>query len=146
MTEITTTLDTANQLNINRDDSIIFLWDNRFQPEVYTNTSGGDLTLPGGTVMGRIAATGLLLPLKSAAIDGSQYPVGILSETVTVIDTESANVSICTGGDVAEGKLVFDGGDTLATIVDGKQLKDRIAGDNLGIKLVPSTDLSAYDN
>lgn len=146
MSGTTTTLNTNSQLNIDRETSIIFLWDNRYDSETYENTTGGELTLPAGTVMGRIAASGKLLPLKSAAIDGSQYPVGILTEAHTVADTVEVTVSICVSGDVAQEKLVFDGSDTTATIIDGRQLGDRIGSDTVGINLVPSTDLTAYDN
>jgi len=146
MSTATIALNTANQLNINRDTAKVFLGSNRYEPEVHTNITGAEETLVAGTVMGRIAATGLLLPLKSAAVDGSQYPVGILTEDVTLAIAASANVSICVAGDVAEEQLGFDGADDLSTIIDGRQLGDRIASDTVGIKLVPTTELTGYDN
>lgn len=146
MTKITTTLDTANQLNINRDDSIIFLWDNRYEPFTHTNITGAEETILAGTVMGRIAATGLLLPLVAAAIDGSQIPIGISTEDITLAIGASAVMSICVAGDVAEEKLIFNAAETVATLSDGRRLDDRIGADTVGIKLVPSTDLSKYDN
>lgn len=142
----TVVINTNSQLNINRDTAKVFLDCNRYENEVYENTTGGDVTLTKGQVMGRIAATGKLLPLKSAAVDGSQYPVGIVTETVTVATTVEINVSICVEGDVAKEQVVFDGADTFATIVDGRQLGDRIASDTVGIKLVETTDLTNYDN
>jgi len=142
----TVTVNTDNQLNINRDTAKVFLDANRYENEVYENTTGGDVTITKGQLMGRISASGKLLPLKSAAADGSQYPVGIATKTETVADTVEINMSICVAGDVAEEQLVFDGADTLSTVVDGKQLRDRIASDTVGIKLVETTDLTNFDN
>lgn len=146
MSSGTVVVDTENQLNINRDISIIFLGNNLYDIETYTNNSGGDLTLPAGTLMGRVSGTGVLKPVAAASVDGSQYPIGILTETVTVLNTASAQVSIGVKGDVAEEKIVFDGAETFSTVVDGRQLRDRIASDTQGINLVTTLDLTGFDN
>ena len=143
----TTTLNTENQLNTNYEQYAIFLADNDYAPRNYTNGTGSEITLAAGTVMGIISATDILLPLESDAVDNSQYPVGILTQDVTVANGASKVLSSCVGGEVNENRLVFQNGtDTLATVVDGKTLRDRIAGDTLGILLTPTEDLSEFDN
>jgi len=142
----TVVLNTNSQLNINRDISQVFLGNNRFENVVHTNVTGAEGVLVAGTVMGRIAATGLLLPLIAAAVDGSQYPSGILANDVTLAIGASATVSICVEGEVAEEKLIFNAAETLLTVVDGRNLRDRIAADTVGIKLITSTDLTGFDN
>lgn len=142
-----TVINTSNQQTTNYDTSKIFIWNNRFQTENYNNSGYDAVDLVAGTVMGRVAATGKIVPLDSGASDGSQYPVGILNQDWTVDGGDDQNVSICIAGDVAVEKIVFaTEGDDLETIVDGKQLKDRIQGDTMGIKLVPGTDLTGTDN
>lgn len=137
----------SNQAIINSDTTKIFVWKNRYNSATYTNDTGETVTLASGTLLGRISATGEVYPLDSAAVDGSEYPVGVLLEDVTVLDTESATLTYCVSGDVVESKIIFLGyGDDISTVVDGKQLRDRIASDTVGINLVSSTELSAYDN
>lgn len=129
----------------NYDTSIIFLRDNKYEGAQYTAV-GGDKVLLAGMVMGRVTATGQLLQCKSAASDGSVVPVGILTKDITVLDTIVADVNICTGGEVAEEKVVMDGSDTLDTIYSARRLRDRIAGDTVGIVLVPGIENTINDN
>lgn len=138
---------TENQMTTNYDHSIIFLGNNNFETVTYTNGTGGEVALLAGTVMGRISADQKLLPLESDAVDGSQFPVGILTEPATVADGASVKLSICTRGDVEGNRLVFfNGTDDLDTVVSGRSLRDRIGGDTLGIKLYFSSENTAYDN
>jgi hypothetical protein len=146
MSSQTVSLNAGNQAIIKTDTSKIFLWNNRYESSEYTNDSGDDIVLPAGTLMGRINASGKVQPLASAAVDGSQYPCGILNEDWAVADGATQKVSFCVAGDVAEEKVVFDGADVITTIVDGRTLRDRIAADTVGIKLVVATELTAYDN
>jgi hypothetical protein len=96
--------------------------------------------------MGRISASQKLVPLASGASNGSQFPVGILADDYTVDYGESANVTICIGGDVAEELVTLNGTDTLATVISSRSIRDRIAADTLGIKLVLGEQMTAYDN
>jgi hypothetical protein len=130
----------------NNDNAKIFIWDNRYEQGTYTNPTGDDVTLAKGTLMGRVSATQKLVPLASGASDGSQFPVGILADDYTVDYLESANVTICIGGDVAEELVVLNGSDTMATVISSRSIRDRIAGDTLGIKLVAGTQMTAFDN
>lgn len=131
----------------NYDVSKIFVLDNRFQKGTYENTTGDEITLAAGTVMGRIANTGKLLPLESDAADGSQYPIGVLNQTITVADTDEVEVAYCVAGDVAEELLTFvNGYDDLDTVVSDRTLRDRMAADTEGIHLVTTDEMTENDN
>lgn len=147
MSEVNTNVNTNNMLSNNYDYSKIFLFGNKYTTGVSkTNTSGSDITYNAGQVMGRIAATNVLVPMASGAVDGSQYPVGVLAETIVVPDTASRELPICIEGEVAEEKIIFDGADDFDTVVDLKTYRDRIASDTAGIVIVPGTELTKYDN
>lgn len=147
MSLLTEQANNGQQANFKRDLSKIFLWGNRYESVNYTNGTGSEKTLPAGLVMGRISASGLLLPLQSDAVDGSQLPVGVLAADYTVANGATQEVSICVAGDVEESKLIFENGtDTLATVVAARRLRDRLAADTLGIKLVVSDELTDFDN
>jgi len=137
---------TRNQIIVDYNFEKAFLFDNNYSAGEYTNSTGSEVTLNLGRVMGRIAADGKLLPLDSTATDGSQFPVGILAETVTVADGASATLNFCVAGEINENVLSFTGAETLDTIVDSRQLRDRIAGDTEGIKLVTSIENTNFDN
>jgi hypothetical protein len=99
----------------------IFVWNNRFNSisATYTNSTGSEVTLEAGMLIGRIAATGLVVQSVSTATDGSQVPIGILTQDYTVANGDSVNVSFCIQGDVDYGMLVFGGSpvDTLSTVI-----------------------------
>jgi hypothetical protein len=137
---------TANQLTVHTDTSKTFLWNNRFQTESYTNGGGSPITLLEGTLMGRISATGKVIPLASAASDGSQFVLGVLNQDVTVAAGATVNVAICVSGDVAAEKIVLAGSDTLDTAMSGRRIRDKIQGESMGIKLVACTENTGFDN
>lgn len=134
----------ANQLFVQHDKSRTFIFNNEYLEGSFT--AAATETLPIGTLMGRVSATGKLVALDSSATDGSQYPVGILDDDYDVVNGETSLVSICIGGDVVENKVILAAGDTLNTVIEDRRLRDRIAADTLGIKLVPSTEMTAADN
>lgn len=147
MSSLTEQANNGQQANFKRDLSKIFLFANRYESGNYTNGTGSEKTLLAGTVMGRIHASGLLLPLESDATDGSQLPIGVLAANYTVANGATQAVSICVAGDVEESQLVFENGtDTLATVVTARRLRDRMAADTLGIKLLASDELTDFDN
>ncbi len=142
-----TVLNTSNQATTNYDTSKLLLWDNKFIKADYTNSGYDDVTLAVGTVMGRVAATGKVIPLQSDASDGSQFPVGVLSHGYIVEGGDTVEVSICNGGTIAEEKVVLvKVGDTLNTIISGKIIRDRLAGDTLGIELNLGSEQTQLDN
>lgn len=138
-------LNNGQQAIINTDRSKIFVWNNRYDKADYTNGGGSPVTLLAGTLMGRISASGKVIPLASAAADGSQFPIGILNEDHVVAAGATASVFYCVAGDVAEEKVILAGADTLETVVSGQRMRDRITS-YTGIKLVRATEMTAYDN
>lgn len=136
----------ANPLITNLGGKKLLLGENTTQTGTYTNGTGALVTLAEGTVMGRISASGKLTPFTSGASDGSQYVVGVLIDAYTVDDTASAVVTICDGGEVNENAIVLSDSDTLETVVSGRRIKDKIAAESVGLKLIPSIEMSATDN
>lgn len=140
-------LNSGQQLTVTTDLSKIFVWNNRYESGIFEADPVYETTILQGTVMGRIAATGVLTPWTSTANDGSQYPVGILAGDYTVEGGEEQEVAICVAGDVDQTLLVFaDEDEDLETVVSGRQLRDRIAADTVGIKLVAGREQTKYDN
>lgn len=146
MSSQSTPVNTNSQMTVNTDVSKIFLWNNRYDKAQYTNGSGAEVTLLAGTVLGRIHASGKVTPLTSAAADGSNLPVGILAHDVTVANGATVDLTYCVAGDVAEEKVLLQGADTLETVVTARRLRDRIAADTMGIKLVSATEMTSFDN
>ena len=99
----------------------LFVWNNRFNSisATYTNSTGSEVTLSAGMLIGRIASSGLVVQAISTATDGSQVPIGVLTQDYTVANGDSVTVSFCIQGDVDYGMLVFGGSpvDTLSTVI-----------------------------
>lgn len=140
-------LNTGNQAITNYDTSKLLLGNNKFTSADYTNDDYDDVTLAMGTVMGRITASNEVVPMKSTASDGSQYPRFILIQDITVAAGDTVNLSLCTAGEINQGQIVLDReADTLSTVVDGATIYDRIGSDSVGIVLEESTQMTAEDN
>lgn len=138
---------TNNQVITNYDLSKLFLFNNRYQTGSYTNSGYSAIFLPQGTVLGRVAATMAIVPLVSTATDGSQFPIGILSQDYIVQAGAITNVMYCVEGDVAQEQIGFiNGTDTFSTLVNGRPLFDRIQGDSVGLFLKSCVDLTNFDN
>lgn len=141
-----------NQLFINTDLTQIFVWNNRYENvDFYYENTGDDITLPTGLVVGRVLATGKVIPWVSTASDGSQYPIGVLNSAVDVAYGETFDnpVSICVAGDVAEDKVsVADDGDTLDSECGNSQrtCRDMLSSVASAIRLVAGTQHTLYDN
>ena len=146
MSNVQTTTNTNNQMTNNYDYSKIFLFAPEYATGVISNAGPGDLAIPAGTLIGRIAANQKLTFCKSSAVDGSQFPVGVLAQDVIVPDAGSLEISIGVAGEVAEEKIIFDGADDFDTIVDLRSYRDRIGSDTVGIKLVAATEMTKFDN
>lgn len=136
----------SNMLVTDYDVKKIFVWDNRYDKAILTNSTYDAIDYPAGLILGRVASTGEVVPLQSAAVNGSQYPVGILSADVTIEGGDSIEVPFCVAGDVAEELVVTTGADTLETIISGRRLRDRIGSDTVGVKLRLGTDQTRLDN
>jgi hypothetical protein len=136
----------GQQAITNYNTAKMFIFGNRYTKGTYTNDTGDDVVLDEGTLMGRISATQKLVPHDSDASDGSQYPVGILKGSYSVADGDDTEVAICVEGDVAEELVILAYGDTMDTVISDRSIRDRIAADTVGIKLVAGTELTGYDN
>jgi hypothetical protein len=147
MSDQTIELNNGQQAIIHTDLSRIFVGRNRYDKGEVNNSDIYDpLVLPIGTLMGRVAATGLLAPFDAGGSDGTQYVVGVLATDYTIDEGDTKEVYVCVEGDVVESKIVFQGSDDMDTIVSGRIVRDKIGSESVGIKLIASTELSNYDN
>ena len=148
----------SNSAIYNYSTRNIFVWNNRFNTisATYTNSTGSEVTLSAGMLIGRIAATGLVVQSISTATDGSQVPIGVLTTDYTVANGDSVTVSFCIQGDVDNGMLVFGGSpvDTLSTVISltdsaTNTVKIGTIGDILnrsGILPINTTEMTYRDN
>ena len=136
----------TNYLRTEQDVSKVFLGDNKYDNESYINNSGYDpIELLAGTVMGRIHATGILVPVIKGANNGAQFPIGILAADVEIDAGDTISAPICVAGDVDEDKLIFwDYQIDKNTVVSERRLKDWIQ--LAGIILRTRTEMTDYDN
>lgn len=146
MSEQTIGSNNGVQLFVNTDLSRVFLWENRYSKGNFNNHQYDPLVLKAGTLLGRYSGNQNLFILTSAANDGTQYPVGILAEDITIDDGDTVEVAFCNYGDVAEEKVILHGNDTMNTVISGRSIRDRIASDTVGIRLVAGTEMTAFDN
>jgi len=147
MSEATEILKNSNQLHTDFNTAKIFLFDNIFNNIIFRNDTGGEVTLKGGTVVGRKTADGKLKVLASAAGDGSESPVGVVATPEIVLaDTTEQVISVCVGGHIAEEKIILDGADTLETNIGGRPIRDLLAAETQGINLVVTDELTGVDN
>lgn len=131
-----------------------FLRNNQFIDGKFDEpNSSGQFTLEQGTVMGRIASTGKLARFDKNATDGSQIPVGVVTQDYTMAGgATGVDISICVSGDVKEDALKFPvNNETLDTVVTidteyTRTVRDLIAGTTQGIHLIQMDQLSEYDN
>ncbi|MCH9620996.1 MAG: hypothetical protein S4CHLAM20_04100 [Chlamydiia bacterium] len=138
---------TKNQGTMDRDFSKIFVFQNNFRNVTFLNDTGADLELKGGELLGVIASSGKAVLLDDpGATDGSQFPVGFANSCGTVLDGEELTISMCIGGDVVENKVILTGGVSLDDVISLRTLRDRIASDTMGVRLVESTELTNFDN
>lgn len=141
----TNTVNTPQQSTVNFDQSKIFIGSNRFESRLF-ESNAGQVVLVEGQVMGEVSATGEVVPLKSAAIDGSDLPFGILTDSITIEIGEIPSLTMCIFGEVAREKVVFDGADDFDTVVSGRRLETRITADTMGIQLQTTDELTEFDN
>lgn len=143
MSEVTSTY-TDGILKSNYNTAKMFLFGNENQKANYNNSTYDTVELPVGTLLGRVSATGLVVPLESGASDGSQFPVGIVRANYSVDAGDTREVVFCVSGEVDQDMIVFQGSDTLSTVVDGMQIRDHLQ--RVGINLKSVDQLSGFDN
>lgn len=109
-------------------------------------TSATAVDLAKGTMISRIPTTGKFAIMKSASEDGTQYPVGVLAEDVSLEAATEKNINVVKSGIVDASGLVFNGADTIASVVDSRQYLDLIPSMTVGIELVSIDQLTNFDN
>jgi hypothetical protein len=136
----------TNSLITNKDTSKVFLGSNKYDSESYINNSGYDpITILEGTVMGRIHATGILVPCLKGANNGSQFPIGVLKGDLAVPAGSTVNGTICVWGEVDEDKLIFwDYQITKDTVISERRIKDWLQIANITLRT--GTEMTATDN
>lgn len=145
MSDITQPINTGQQLTTQYDTSKIFLWGNRYDSESYVNNSNyNPVTILAGTVMGRVTLTQVLVPLDASQINGSQFPVGILAQDITLAAGQTKQCTICIRGDVNRARIIFWTGNTFNTPVGNRILKDHLQ--DQGIKIVATNEMTSEDN
>lgn len=134
----------------------LFTWNPRSIVGSYTNSGGSAVTLPMGTVFGQAFAGtqtngyNTVLPSVSTATDGSQDPIGLLAQTITVAAGVTVTVTLIGQGDIAQGGVIFNNGTdtlwtevTIASNVEGTYYSRMIGK---GMWLVPTTEGTYLDN
>lgn len=144
------TNNTGNQMFIRTENTKMFVGNNRYEKAGWNNATYDPIVIPQGTVVGRVSASGLIKAFSAAANDGSQYPIGIVYESVTIEEGTTEEVYFCVAGDVVADKVVLPGGTTLDSTVanaGGRRVRDLIGAESVGIKLVTQNfDNTRIDN
>ena len=137
---------TSNQLTTDYNLQKIFLLNNRYETDVLLENPGySSQTILAGTVLGRIAASGNVIPCISGALDGSQYPIGILAQDVNALaQGATQTVAMCVDGDVNGAAIIWYGGDSLSTIANGRTNQDWLK--LYGILIRYADEMTAFDN
>lgn len=145
MSSISQRNSTSNQLTTDFNLQKIFLLNNRYESDtLLENPTYASQTILAGTVLGRVASSGNVVPCISGALDGSQFPIGILAQDVTLASGQTQTIAMCIDGDVNAAALIWYGGDSLATVTNGKTNQDHLK--NYGILVRYGTEMTDYDN
>lgn len=139
---------TRNQATFDRIISNLLIFGNSFIKGDYENISGALETVVVGQVMGRVAATGKMVVCKSAATDGSEQPRFIMVQELTdvAIGGTVDNIAPCNGGKVNINEVVFDGTDTVDTLVGGIRMGDLLIQNSKDLELIEVLENTDYDN
>ncbi len=140
---VTTVEQTRNKLVNSVSRTNLALGDNEWITGSYTDSGAGS-TISEGALMGRIQATQKLVLCDPAAVDGSEYPVGVAMEEVEVSAGATVTLTLINKGRVAKDELSLKSGVALTDEVGDRTLEDQI--EILGISLKGGTELTNYDN
>jgi hypothetical protein len=101
------------------------------RPEVRDGTidHAGAGTIPAGTILGTLTATGHFVPYDSGAITGEETPSAILLQDSTASGAGSLPIRPMVGGQVAADQISIFGGGTITP-----QLRDALS--EAGIEVV----------
>lgn len=144
---VTPRTETDSQIIRTVDVRNLFVFDCKTVAGVYKNISGALETAKMGQLMGKVAATGKWAVCKSAALDGSETPRGVLCVEITdAAINQEVNVDICTYGEIAKNEVQFNGADTFDTLVGGVRIEDLLITNAQSIRLTTVKELSQYAN
>jgi len=94
----------------NSTDGVV-IWDPVFADDTLIDAAGG--TFPAGTVLGRITAGGNLTPFLPGAVDGSEVPVAVIRDEVTLAAATAVPCRPIISGRVRRDDLLDGDGDPL---------------------------------
>ena len=138
---------TSNQLNVDYQSKNLLRGNNEFSYGDVT-ASGADVELTMGEVMGRISATGKLVPLLHSASDGSQYPAGLayfgINATKTVTDGTTDSIELVYQGRVDASLINFGTASTLDSVVGGRTVRDWLR--DIGLVLIDPQEQTGFAN
>lgn len=138
------TFNNGQQVQVNTNLAKLFPFNKEFIQYVKTNSTYVDETIPAGTVMGVVSATGLIKPMTSGASDGSQFAMGILAEDYVIPFGDSINVAVMVKGYVRKDMIILQGSDTLNTVVSGRRVFETLLAAGVFIQSVQNA--TNYDN
>lgn len=136
----------GQQMQVQTNLAKLFPFEKEFRQYSYNNSTYDPITLSAGTVMGVIATTGLVVPMTSAASNGSQFPIGILAEDYTIDEGTTVSMAIMVRGRVRQDMILLQGSDTLSTVVSSRRIFERIGSDSVGILIIGATNCTIFDN
>jgi hypothetical protein len=143
MSSNSTSYNNGQQMQVNTNLAKLFPYGKELKSYNYTNATGAQKTWLAGTVMGVVKATGKVLPCVSTAVDGSQYPIGVLARDYVVEDTETVAMAIAIRGDVRTDMVLLQGAETLSTVLGDRRLGE-ILEDRLILRSVSNN--TKFDN
>ena len=138
------------QSSLNITNQTAFLHGNfKSDDGVYAQDAAETIDVALYTILGQITASGKLVALESDAVDGSQFPIGIINESILAASIVAGDVNVLDivvgDGVVNQDKIVFrNGTDTLDTMVSGRTLKSYLGDKNFYFK--STTDFEEHEN
>lgn len=105
----------TNPTILNIDSGVLETGDNKFRQETLLS---GEVVVK-GDVLGFVTTSGKVRITKSAAVDGSENARVVAFHDVDASGGDK-NITVIIKGNVDDSLLLFDGADTLATVVAGQ--------------------------
>lgn len=157
MSSNTITSNQATALFIDTSTAKTFVVIKATERESYINNSTyNPITLYAGTVLGRIQASGVIVPWRNDVTDGSQFPIGVLGADMVIDSGDTVAALVITECRMAAEKVIaYQLSDqsvstTLQLAVTSwhgtgtTRLKDIL--ESIGIHLMYTTEMSFPDN
>ena len=161
--DVENVLRTGSQSITNYDLTKVFIGNNRYAHASFKNTTDATVTIPFGTLMGKVTKNnsdsgatppvvdanviGYLLPCASGNVNGEGNPVGILAQDLVVAAGATVtNVRYCLQGDFDLSFLVLNGSDTLDTVVSGSVAINELILSQTGLFGINVQQMTKFDN